>query len=73
MCRLLSHKDGTAQAIAYSATSFSTSVLSGVFTLYYVDLFLSVYKLDEWWFNFGQVRTACVNEYAFEIMDSLAA
>lgn len=38
---------------AYAATSFSAAAMHNLFILYYVDLFLTVYKLDHSWFYLG--------------------
>ena len=35
------------QAIGYATTSFAAAVLNNVFLLYYVDLYLRVYKIDD--------------------------
>jgi hypothetical protein len=40
--------------LAYAATSFSAAAMHNLFILYYVDLFLTVYKLDHTWFYFGK-------------------
>ena len=47
-------RPSTLTALAYGATSFSITMLHSIFMLYYVDLYVNVYRLDDSWFYFGQ-------------------
>ena len=40
--------------VGYGATSFASAALHNLFITYYIQLFLSVYEVDLWWFYVGQ-------------------
>ncbi|XP_071965663.1 transmembrane protein 180-like isoform X2 [Antedon mediterranea] len=42
-------------AFAYSLTTFGASLMTGVFSFYYVKLFLNKYEISESWFQISQV------------------
>lgn len=43
--------------VAYGSMSLFIAILHNVFLLYYVDIFVSVYKIDRNSFWFGEVGT----------------
>ncbi|XP_077989831.1 transmembrane protein 180-like [Glandiceps talaboti] len=41
-------------ALAYAMTSFAFSLMGSVFSFYYVNLFLNIYRISQTWFNVAQ-------------------
>ncbi|CAN0084345.1 unnamed protein product [Discosporangium mesarthrocarpum] len=58
----------TANSIAFGATSFSSSILITLFSLYVTDIFTRVYKIDDTHFYVSHVVFAiwnAINDPAF--------
>lgn len=51
---------GVSTAVLYGSLSLFVSILHNVFLLYYVDTFVSVYKIDKLSFWVGEVSCCCL-------------
>lgn len=57
---------GLPTAVVYGSVALFTSILHNVFLLYYVDTFVSVYKINKVSFWIGEVGQACCSQWRWE-------
>lgn len=57
---------GLPTAVVYGSLALFTSILHNVFLLYYVDTFVSVYKINKMSFWIGEVGQAWGSHYGWE-------